>query len=71
MDSEGNTLMINFNKEQREGFAKACDTLAVTSIVGATVAITGHSNLLAVEIYGLITMVPVFFAVGYFFRRVT
>ena len=60
--------MIKFNKEQCEGFAKAFDTLAVTSIVGAVVAITGHSRLQAIEICGLIVITPVLFAVGYIFR---
>jgi len=60
--------MIKFNKEQREGFARACDTLAVTSIVGAAVAITGHSQLQIIEICGLIIVTPVLFALGCYLR---
>lgn len=60
---------MKFNKEQREGFARACDTLAVTSIVGAVVGITGHSPLQTVEVWGLIAVAPALFAIGFFFRK--
>jgi hypothetical protein len=60
---------MKFNKEQREGFARACDTLAVTAIVGAVVGATGHSPLQTLEIWGLIIVSPLLFAVGYAFRR--
>jgi hypothetical protein len=60
---------MKFNKEQREGFARACDTLAVTAIVGAVVGATGHSPLQVLEIWGLIIVSPLLFAVGYVFRR--
>jgi hypothetical protein len=60
---------MNFNKEQREGLARVCDTLAVTAIIGAVVGATGHSPLQAVEIGVLIAISPVLLAVGYFFRR--
>jgi hypothetical protein len=61
-------MMIKFNKEQREGFARACDTVAVTSVVGAAVAITGHSQLQIVEICGLIAITPMLFAFGCYLR---
>jgi hypothetical protein len=60
---------MKFNKEQREGFARACDTMAVTAIVGAVVGATGHSPLQPLEIWCLIVVAPLLFAVGYVFRR--
>lgn len=60
---------MNFNKEQREGLARICDTLAVTAIVGAIVGATGHSPLQALEIGVLIVISPVLIVVGYLFRR--
>lgn len=60
---------MKFNKEQREGFARACDTLAVTAIVGAVVGATGHSPLQTLEIWALIVVAPLLFAVGYVFRK--
>jgi ABC-type uncharacterized transport system ATPase subunit len=60
---------MNFNKEQREGLARICDTLAVTAIVGAVVGATGHSPLQTIEIGVLIVISPVLIIVGYLFRR--
>lgn len=60
---------VKFNKEQREGFARACDTLAVTAVVGAIVGATGHSPLQTIEILGLIVASLLLFLIGFFFRR--
>lgn len=60
---------MNFNKEQREGLARICDTLAVTAIVGAIVGATGHSPLQSIEIGVLIAISPVLIFVGYLFRK--
>ena len=60
--------MITFNKEQREGFAKVFDNLAVTSFVGAIVGITGHSHLQTLEIWCLITAMSALLLVAYFLR---
>lgn len=60
---------MKFNKEQREGLARVCDTLAVTSIVGAVVGATGHSPLLTMEVVVLIAISPVLLVIGYLFRN--
>jgi hypothetical protein len=60
---------MNFNKEQREGFARVCDTLAITSIIGAVVGATGHSPLQSIEIGVLIVISPALLFIGYLFRR--
>jgi hypothetical protein len=60
---------MKFNKEQREGFARVCDTLAVSSIVGVVVGATGHSPLLPIEIAVLIAVTPALLLTGYLFRR--
>jgi uncharacterized membrane protein len=60
---------MRFNKAQNEGFARACDTLAVSAIIGAIVGITGHSFLLMIEIFGLMIASWLLLTAGYFFRR--
>lgn len=60
--------MNKWNKEQREGLAKFCDTLAVSAVIATVVAVTGHSNLQAGEICGLIALSPILLAISYFLR---
>ena len=61
--------MIKGNKEKREGFAKACDTLAVSSNIGAVVGITGHSQLQVLEIWCLIAAAMALFRAAFLVRR--
>ena len=60
---------MEFNKEQKEGIGRLCDTLAATAIVGATVAMTGHSSLSQIEIGGLITSTAILVCFGLLLRR--
>lgn len=41
---------MRFNDKQTEGLARVLDNLATACIVGATIAITGHSDLTNIEI---------------------
>jgi hypothetical protein len=60
---------MKFNKEQREGLARFCDTLAASATVGSIVGATGHSALQNIEICGLIIVTPLLLAIGYKIRR--
>ncbi len=61
--------MLKFNKEQREGFARFCDTLAATALVGAIIGIAGYSQISRLEISGLFLICFTLLVFGYFFRR--
>jgi hypothetical protein len=60
---------MKFTKEQAEGFARVTDGLAIASIIGAVVGITGHSPLQPIEIGALIAVTPLLLWFGYSLRK--
>lgn len=60
---------MQFSKEQKEGFARVLDTLAVSALIGAVVGSTGHSPLSTVEIVVLFAMCPILLGMSFFLRK--
>lgn len=60
---------MKFNDKQAEGLARVLDNLATACIIGATVAITGHSDLTHVEVGLLLTAALNSEGVAIFLRR--
>lgn len=57
------------NPQQREGFARVCDSLASLSIASFVVYLTGHLDLGFFEANGLGLAILVTLSMGYYFRR--
>lgn len=58
-----------FSKEQKEGFARVLDTLAVSALIGAVVGSTGHSPLSTTEIIVLFAMCPILLGMSFLLRK--
>jgi hypothetical protein len=68
---QGPPMKIYFNKEQKEGLARFCDTLSVSSTIGWIVAISGYNKLTLLEVCILAFATPSLLFAGYLFRRTT
>ena len=60
---------MKFNDKQAEGLARVLDNLATACIIGAVVAITGHSDLTNIEVGLLLTAALNSEFVALFLRR--
>ena len=61
-------INYKFTKERREGVARVMDTLAATSIVGASVGFFGRTVMSTREILGLIAISIFLLAIAFLIR---
>lgn len=59
---------MKFNKDQKEGFCRVMDALAVAGIIGGVVGVTGHSPLNTLEILGLFLLSAILISTANYVR---
>lgn len=59
---------MKFNKEQREGVARSLDTLATSCLIGATIGVTGHSEITWFELSLLFFATPLLYSFSFLVR---
>ena len=62
-------MSMKFSKEQYEGFARFLDTIAASALIGAVVALTGHSVLSFWELTTLFAICPILLGAAAYLRR--
>jgi hypothetical protein len=62
-------MLIGFNKDQREGAARSLDTLATSSVIGAALGSTGHTEVTWMEVVALTVLSVVLYVAGFLTRR--